>query len=159
MIDLEELQRLHRGKVLHYVRSILKSQQDAEDVVSETFRRAAERQSDLDERNRPDQWLYRVARNICFDRLRRKKIVLSLNEAMLLPCGKSPQPNVSLAQALADLPPTYREAIVRFDLDQDTSTTICAETGETNGEFKGRLYRGRAAMRDKLTGHHRTGGT
>jgi len=65
------LERLHRRSLTRYAVRYLRHAEDAEDVVQEVFARA------LESRAVPDQfraWLYRVARNLCLNRLRAGRV-------------------------------------------------------------------------------------
>jgi RNA polymerase sigma factor (sigma-70 family) len=68
--------------VLHvYCRSLLAEPADAADVVQDTFVIAAAKLADLRDPDRLRPWLYAVARNECYRRLRSRARLASLEEA------------------------------------------------------------------------------
>ena len=69
----EELLREHRDCVYGTARYLVRSTEDAEDVVQETFIRLWRAGSDL-ELESTRAWLLRVCRNLCLDTLRRRKV-------------------------------------------------------------------------------------
>lgn len=62
----------YRTGLYRFSLSILKDTQLAEDALQETFLRLL-RQTRLPDEEKAQAWLYRVARNICYDTLRRRK--------------------------------------------------------------------------------------
>ena len=68
--------------VLHgYCRSLLAEPADAADAVQDTFVIAAAKLGDLRDPDRLRPWLYAVARNECYRRLRGRARLASLEEA------------------------------------------------------------------------------
>lgn len=58
-----------------YVRRIMGNQAEADDVTQETFLRAFQNLSRLRDDSRLDSWLFSIASNLCFDLLRRRKVI------------------------------------------------------------------------------------
>ena len=69
----ESLLREHRDTVYGTARYLVRSADDAEDVVQETFVRLWRAGDDVDT-ERVRSWLLRVCRNLCLDQLRRRKV-------------------------------------------------------------------------------------
>ena len=69
----ESLLREHRDTVYSTARYLVRNADDAEDVVQETFVRLW-RAGDAVELESVRGWLLRVARNLCLDALRRRKV-------------------------------------------------------------------------------------
>lgn len=63
----------HRAGIYRYALSILKDPPAAEDVLQETFARLLQAGQLHFEPGGEKAWLYRVARNLCYDHLRRMK--------------------------------------------------------------------------------------
>ena len=70
---LEQLYEKHKTGIFRYALSILKSPTLAEDVLQETFVRLLQRNTPRSATDNVQAWLYRVARNICYDLLRKNK--------------------------------------------------------------------------------------
>jgi RNA polymerase sigma-70 factor, ECF subfamily len=108
-------------RILAYVRRTYGGQHDAEDIVAETFFRAAKNITAVHASARPDLYLLTIARNLCRDRFRRDRHG-PLPEAYLQgqPDGV-PEPHenavraeqlASLRKAVASLPENLREVVV-----------------------------------------------
>jgi RNA polymerase sigma-70 factor, ECF subfamily len=135
---------------------------EARDLAQDVFVRVYR---NLD-RYRPgtfEGWLYRITRNLFLDRVRRR------NRLRLepLPVGdwrepREPGPgpaeraeerllDAPLEQALAELPTTFRTAVVLCDVRGLSYEEIVAETGWPMGTVRSRIHRGRKLLRQRLT--------
>jgi RNA polymerase sigma-70 factor, ECF subfamily len=114
-------------------------------------------------------WLYRITRNLFLDRVRRRSRVrletLPL-EDWRQPHEPGPGPaervdagmlGGALEQALHDLPPSFRTAVVLCDLQGLTYEEISDATGWPIGTVRSRIHRGRKLLRGHL-GVRRIGG-
>lgn len=66
--------------VYGYVLSLLKNKYDAEDVFQEVYIKIYENASKYRRDTKPLAWIMTIARNICFDRLRKSKDVDDIHE-------------------------------------------------------------------------------
>lgn len=73
---ITELYTAYREELLHYCCAMCGDISDAEDLLQETFRRALSNLDVLEELNDRQRraWLYRVSRNLFFDRCRRRAV-------------------------------------------------------------------------------------
>ena len=62
---------LYQARVTGFVRRMVASSDDAEDVAQETFLRAFQSFDRFDGRSSVRTWLFRIAHNLCIDRARR----------------------------------------------------------------------------------------
>jgi RNA polymerase sigma-70 factor, ECF subfamily len=109
----------------------------------------------------PTGWLYRAARNAVIDhyRLRRRhEPVFDVDERWAECEGGDSGPNdatrelARCLQPLVDqLPPMYRDAVTRVDLNGETHRRAAAATGISVSGMKSRVQRGRHQLRDLLT--------
>jgi RNA polymerase sigma-70 factor, ECF subfamily len=104
------------------------NQQDAEDVVQESFLRAYRQLARFDERASFGTWLYRIATNCALDVIRARKRRSeqpaetngAIDRAQFLPCGNPSPERAALsleirervAEAMNELSPTERAAFV-----------------------------------------------
>jgi RNA polymerase sigma-70 factor (ECF subfamily) len=107
-------------------------------------------------------WLYRITRNLFLDRMRRRGRV----RIEPLPEGEWREPSepdpgpaelfaervldADLEVALADLPTTFRTAVVLCDIQGLTYEEIAASTGWPIGTVRSRIHRGRKLLRSRL---------
>lgn len=164
-----QLVERYKDKIFYLGLRMLRSVQDAEDVAQETFLRVYTHLDRFDPKHRFSTWIYRIASNLCIDRIRKKKPQYSLDQPISdgesgqdwysLQSGNDPTPEESLLslearnqviEGLEQLPPQYK-AIVVLRYFHDMSL---AEIGEVVSlpvtTVKTRLHRGREALRKKL---------
>jgi DNA-directed RNA polymerase specialized sigma24 family protein len=98
-----------------YSRSMLREPADAADAVQDTFLVAAAKLRDLRDRGKLRPWLYAVARNECFRRLRAGTALPVLDEAADIPAGAA---EVAGAVPVAALLPGFREQVLRVIADR-----------------------------------------
>jgi RNA polymerase sigma-70 factor (ECF subfamily) len=145
-------------RLLSLARRMLGDAVDAEDVAQEVMVRVW-RQAP---RWRPgqalfDTWMHRVALNLCYDRLRRRKRQ-SLNEPPDL-ADPGPAPDrgllaadvsVRVARAMAGLPDRQREAIVLCHYQEFSNIEAASLMGISVEALESLLSRGRRALRVAL---------
>ena len=59
-----------REPIRRYVMSLVRDSSEADDLTQETFLRAYRNLSSLQDPNKLSPWLYRIATNVCYDRIR-----------------------------------------------------------------------------------------
>src|SRR6266480_3941505 len=123
----EALVRRHQAPVYNFCLRMLGQADDAADVAQETFVQLYSHLGRLDEREPIAPWLFRVARNRCIDIIRRRRTVPLMTfddsgESALFvePADEDPLPEELaeradlqrvLANAIAQLPPSYAEVV------------------------------------------------
>jgi RNA polymerase sigma factor (sigma-70 family) len=151
-----ELVARYQDRVFRFLLRLTRSQDDAMDMTQETFFRAYQ---SID-RWRPEAlfrtWLFRIARNMAFDRLRHDKLVefVELEEgAEILDPAASPEAALETAQryrvledALERLPPQYREIILLREIESMSYEEIGQVLDLHAGTVKSRLARARTAL-------------
>ncbi|MDP1616077.1 RNA polymerase sigma factor [Phenylobacterium sp.] len=132
---------------------------EAEDVTQEVFVRAW-RQA---EHWKPgvakfDTWLHRVALNLCYDRLRRRREIPTEAPPEQIDEGPAPDRNLEaadvgdrVAAALARLPDRQREAIVLCHYQELGNIEAAALMGVSVEALESLLSRGRRALRAGLS--------
>lgn len=142
--------------VYGYAAAILGVSADAEDVTQETFLRYLQRGGDV---RRTREWLIRVARNLCMDRLRAGGRVTELIPEIEESLHEHESPDISaergemsarLGRLIDGLPEPQRSLVVLFDL-QGMNGNECAEIlGISVNQVKVYLHRGRRRLRQQL---------
>jgi RNA polymerase sigma-70 factor (ECF subfamily) len=141
---------------------------DAEDMVQEAFVRAYAHLREFDPAYRFYTWIFRIARNLCLNRLRRRRlwglVSLSRPEAGPEPAAdrdaasavESRELAEALAACLASLPREQRECFELRHAEEFSYAEIAAVLEVPVGTVMSRLSRAREKMRACLgaKGHH-----
>ncbi len=118
---LESLLRDVGPRVLAYVRRAFGNRLDAEEIVAETFARAADNVAAVRDCERKDLYLLTVARNLCRDAFRRRRPDTLSEPRLRERPAPAASPDESLARdeeqrrllaAVAGLPQLQREVVV-----------------------------------------------
>ena len=125
---------------------------DAEDATAETFLRVLRRSSELRADGAFRTWLFRIARNLCIDKLRQHKLLELPADMQVGNSEERTALRITVQQALSDLPIEYREPLVLCDLEDMPAREAAEVLKISVPALKSRLYRGRRALRDKLGG-------
>lgn len=138
---------------------MLGDQAEAEDVAQETFVRAWKQARDW----RPgaakfDTWLHRVALNLCYDRLRRRREIATEEPPEQRYDGPAPDRGLHAAEvgdrvaaAMRALPDRQREAIALCHYQELSNIEAAALMGVSVEALESLLSRGRRALRAALS--------
>jgi RNA polymerase sigma-70 factor (ECF subfamily) len=169
----EEFSRLvdaYSSKIYRLALKMLNQQQDAEDVLQETFLKAYRGLKSFDGRSKLSTWLFRIATNEALMILRRKHPdFLSIDEPIETEEGEqepiqivdwcclpeneflSVESRVRLDAAVIKLPESLRVVFILRDIN-DLSTHETAEVlGLSDTAVKTRLSRARLRLREELS--------
>lgn len=144
----------YNGRLLGFCQSMLKSRQDAEDVLQEAFTSAHTAMLADDRKINVRPWLYRIARNRCLNHLRRP-VPEGQDSMDVLPHGNGTttaehvQMREDLRQLLADvetLPETQRTALLLREIDQLSYEEIAQAMQTTIPSVKSLLVRARIGL-------------
>jgi RNA polymerase sigma-70 factor (ECF subfamily) len=173
--DQEEFSRLvdtYSNKIYRLAIKILNQQQDAEDVLQETFVKAYRGLKSFDGRSKLSTWLFRIATNEALMLIRRKHPeVLSIDEPIETEEGEqepiqivdwcclpesellSEETREKLDAAVEKLPERLRVVFLLRDIN-DLSTHETAEVlGLSDTAVKTRLSRARLRLREELSAY------
>lgn len=155
-----ELVARYQDRVFRFLLRLTRSRDDAMDLTQDTFMRAYQSL----ERWQPNAlfrtWLFRIARNAAFDRMRRELAVefVELDEDVDTP-DPSPDPEAIavtaqrirlLEAALERLPVEHREIILLREIEEMSYEDIAQVLDLRIGTVKSRIARARAALLDKM---------
>jgi RNA polymerase sigma-70 factor (ECF subfamily) len=163
---IEALVEQYQYRLVRYLIYLLGRRDGVDDLVQETWLRVLERGSSYDGHSRFEPWLFRVARNIAVDAMRKRQN-LSLDSddddgrPPPSPASSEPSPFTlaarteeadRLAHSLQALDPVHREALVlRFQEDLSLQE-ISAIVGAPVSTVASRIYRGLATRRPQFEG-------
>jgi RNA polymerase sigma-70 factor (ECF subfamily) len=147
------LYRRHTPAVYRFVlRLVGGDQQEAEDVMQETWMRAARGLQGFRWRSAFRSWLTGIALNRVREMARKKKrslVEVDMNWEVPTP-QVDPGDRVDMERALELLPPGFRTVLVLHDVEGFTHQEIGAQLGITDGTSKSQLHGARKAMRRLL---------
>jgi RNA polymerase sigma factor (sigma-70 family) len=131
---------------------------EAEDVTQEVFLRAWRQAPKwIPGAARFDTWLHRVALNLCYDRLRRRREVPTETPPEQMDEGPAPDRGlqaadvgVRVAAAMARLPDRQREAVVLCHYQELGNIEAAGLMGVSVEALESLLSRGRRALRQAL---------
>ncbi len=162
------LVRRYEPKLRAYVGGIVSVEEEARDLVQETFIRAWRHLEQYDARFRFSTWLFRIAHNLAIDHLRRRRqptVSLELGEddeggdLRMDPADVRRGPlgdlaNRELAGALVReierLPESYRELVTLRHLVGLSYNEIADLKGLPLGTVKNKLFRAHSVLREVL---------
>jgi RNA polymerase sigma-70 factor (ECF subfamily) len=167
------LVELNSGNVYNVALKLLGDEQEAEDVLQETFLNAFRSIDRFEGRSKLSTWLYRIAYNASLMRLRKRKQMtafsldqpptamdgIDLNEPRhLVDWSQVPDDQLLTAEArwemeraIADLPETLRSAFVLRDVQGLSGAETAEVLGISVQAVKNRLHRARLRLRDRLS--------
>ena len=157
----DEIVALHSERVYRLAYRLTGNQADAEDLTQDVFVRVFRSLSTYSP-GTFEGWLHRVTTNLFLDGARRKQRIrfdaLSEERAARLPSdGGTPHDEYAdrrfeddVEQALAQLPPDFRAAVVLCDIEGLSYEEIAGILDAKLGTVRSRIHRGRAMLRDAL---------
>jgi len=166
--SFEDLVNKYSRRILDYCRRLVGDATVAEDLAQETFVKFYLGLSGFDPSKRVSPYLYRIAHNHCLDWLRKKRVPTvplvwedeegrGLREADAPDRTLAPDELVerlevrqAVDDALAELPPTYRGALIMRHREGMSYEEIAEALEMPLGTVKARIHRGREKLQQKL---------
>jgi RNA polymerase sigma factor (sigma-70 family) len=155
---LAELWRRHGARIRAGCLRVLRDPDAAEDVAQDTFLRALQHLEEY----RPGDfagWLWTIARNLCFNRLRsalvRREIQWPKEFDVSGPEGRGARDREEAERVLAlleALPERQRVVLKLFYLDERTYDEIVRMSGFSMREVKSAIQNGRRMLRKQVDG-------
>jgi RNA polymerase sigma-70 factor (ECF subfamily) len=157
------------SRVFHVARRMMRNNEDAEDVLQESFQQAFVHLKSFNGDSRFSTWLTRIAINTALMKLRKKNPLrdvsldesaeteessyridvedLGLNPEQL--CAQEEEQRI-LSEALNALTPGMRKAIELRELDERSTEETAQIMGISVSAVKARVFHGRKKLRDTL---------
>jgi RNA polymerase sigma-70 factor (ECF subfamily) len=154
--------RRHRGLIERTAHALTGDPQAAEEVLQDTFLRAYRHRHTLRLDMSPVPWLYRVALNLCYSRLGRRRLpeepIVDATAGQLRDHGLEPSElaereelRVAIRRGVAALPEKHQLVIVLYYLNglslQETADALDIRLGTV----KSRIHYALHALRDHIT--------
>ncbi len=163
-----ELIDIYKDRIYHMAYRMVNNREEAEDIAQETFIRVYSNLDRFDEAYKFSTWIYRIATNLCIDRIRKKKAQFSLDESLdgeegldgysrLATNQLTPEMEVvqgelqnEVQHAIQSLPSKYRSIVILKYLQDLSLAEISEITNLPISTVKTRIHRGRETLRKKL---------
>ncbi|MCO6438189.1 MAG: sigma-70 family RNA polymerase sigma factor [Phycisphaerae bacterium] len=150
-----EVYERHADRVYRVALRLTRDEQDAFDVVQETFVRAFERMEGFNERSQLGTWLHRIATNEAFQLFRRReterrhlRVAGELHDHATRPNAESAQQEID--HALEQLSEEHRAILILRYQEGFTYEELSDVLEITSGTVASRLNRAREALRELL---------
>lgn len=171
---LDELVRVHQGRVYGFAMRMCRNVEDAKDILQETFLGMVRSISDFREESKFSTWLYRIASNACLKKRRRglhdptPDQELSLDELIPRPDSGGRKPEIAdwsddaerallrgelsgrMEAAIDKLPKEYKIVLVLRDVEGLSAEETAQVVGVSVAAVKSRLHRARVFVRREL---------
>lgn len=153
--EFERFIREHERPVLNYLWRVTGEEQTAYDLTQEVFLRAWQRFEAIRAYEQPRAWLFRVASNLAFTYLRRRKLSAAVaragdggidNPAASDPAGRLAERD-AVRGALLGLPPRRRAALVLREVYGLSAAEIGVALGLSAPAVRMELHRAREQFR------------
>ena len=170
-----QLVELNSANVYSVALKLMGDEQEAEDVLQETFLSDFESISRFEGRSKLSTWLYRIAYNASLMRLRKREKMttfsidrpVSTEDVVREPVSRQlvdwstvPEDQMLTAEArqemdkaIAELPESLRSTFVLRDVQGLSGAETAEVLGITVQAVKNRLHRARLRLRDRLSGY------
>ncbi|CAM4010751.1 RNA polymerase sigma factor SigW [Mesobacillus zeae] len=163
-----EIVELYRDKVFQLCYRMLGDRHEAEDIAQEAFIRAFININSFNQNLKFSSWIYRIATNLCIDRIRKKKpdyfldaevpgtegltMYSQISSDTVLPEDEleSLELQDEVQKEISKLPEKYRMAIVLKYIEELSLNEISEILDLPLGTVKTRIHRGREALRQQL---------
>jgi RNA polymerase sigma-70 factor (ECF subfamily) len=155
--ELRDVLAAWHGRIYRYVLTVVRDGADAEDLTQETFLRACRHQEALRDPNAASGWLYRIATNVCLDRVRRghREVPIDDTEVADQTASASPSPlelaerdatSLCVQRCLDWLSDSYRAVLLLHDAHGLTAREIAQLLDVSVPTVKIRLHRARRRL-------------
>ena len=158
----------HKQAIYHIIVKIVRNNEEAQDLVQETFIKAFSSLKSYNPTYRFTTWLYKIAANSSIDHIRKRKLqTFSLDQPVDTKDGQlsvevpdmsyhperdlsAKSQNLSISEAIESLPEKYRQVIVKRHQEDKSYEEIAEYLGVPVGTVKARIFRARELLKKKL---------
>lgn len=164
---VESLVREHARVVYRIAYAVLRSRDDAEDAVQETFVRVLRHSNRITNVSNQKAWLARIAWRVAIDKSKRSRlrneVPLETDDAVAERIASSDASvenalheariGAELEKLIAALPRKLREPLILSTVDEMTPREVSALLGINEAAVRSRVFRARQILHEKLTAH------
>ncbi len=152
------LMRRHERSVYNLAFRMLGRTEDARDATQDAFLSCYRHLSTFRGDAAFSTWLHRIAVNACYDTLRKRPAVTSIEEEVPDPATVADPSDRSaeaadVQRALLEVPPEYRAVLILHEIQDQPVEAVAAALDIPVGTVKSRLHRARVALGRALAGN------
>jgi len=158
----------YKKAIFHIAFKIVRNNEEAQDLVQETFIKAFSSLKSYNPDYRFTTWLYKIVANSSIDHIRKKRIdAFSLNQPLSTKDGEvsvevpdmsfNPerdltfkQTQLSISEAIDSLPEKYKQVIIMRHQQDESYEDIAKILKVPVGTVKARIFRARELLKKKL---------
>jgi RNA polymerase sigma-70 factor, ECF subfamily len=154
-MEVASIYKQFHSELLAYVKSKLRSREDAEDILQNVFIRIAANVDKLEEDQKLKSWIFTITRNAIIDyyraRASRKKLVVNeeLNEE--IPESEDSDATKGLDQCMTSmislLPEEYRNIIIESEINGVKQKDLADQYGMAYPSLRSKVQRGRERLK------------
>lgn len=126
---------------------ILGNVHDAEDMAQDALIKGLTRLNKLRDSDQFSRWIFRIARNLCIDYIRRKKIGKEALKKVNQPEYSEPEDNSDLKLAIEKLPEKYRIPLMLYYFEGHNTEAVASFLEISPAGVCSRLSRARTKLR------------
>lgn len=165
-VAFQAIYDLFAKKIYNFVYRMLGSKEEAEDITQDSFLIAYRELKNLRKEAQFESWLYHIARNEVYQKLRHGKFLrYTLDDGKIAHAYETKRQSAELnpeetvlndelsqaiQSALADIPDKLREVFVLAVIQKVSYKDICDIVGKSLSAVKTDIYRARLMARDAL---------
>jgi len=160
----DQLVLRHQAAVYRYLYRMTRNSGDAEELTQQAFVRAWQGLARFRGQASFRTWLFRIATNLCFNHLTRRRPFCDLPETLAADPAVEPDQlfrrkvqQTAIEAALARLPADQRSALIFSVYDQMSYAEVADAMGRSLASVNALLYRARMALRRHLAEARRKG--
>jgi RNA polymerase sigma factor (sigma-70 family) len=145
-----------RAQFLAFLKSRLKSEDLAEEILQAAYLKSLEKSADLQDGESVVAWFYRILRNAIVDHYRKAKVHQKALKATAKaePAVDDAQLQKTVCKCVTALVPTikpeFAEVLWKVDLEGAPVQEVAVQFGMTANNASVRLHRARKALRDQV---------
>jgi RNA polymerase sigma-70 factor (ECF subfamily) len=148
----------YKVKLFNLVCRLLRSKEEAEDILQETFLRVYRERESYDPTYSFSTWVYTITLNLCRNELKRIKkikffgidLIQNSREYATAEATSDSCLSSTLEKAIFSLPVKYRTAFLLRDVNQLSYEEVSKSMGIPLGTVKSRVNRARLMLREEL---------
>jgi RNA polymerase sigma-70 factor (ECF subfamily) len=151
----------HQRRVYNLAYRMLGRPEDAADATQDVFVTCFRKLPGFRGSSAFTTWMHRVALNVCYDALRKRKREQPARDEEPIEPPPAPDPAeasdtaIDVQRALLDVPEEFRAVLILHDVQGVPYEEIAQALGAPLGTVKSRLHRGRVALARALRGEQR----